>query len=666
MLASERSLEKESIIHTPCAYADLDFCPLDKLELEPTFAIQTSKDRHSAVWIFNETVEPTVAEDVSFRIARRYEPFGADQSGWDLSQRLRVPYTVNYKYNPPQHTYLIQTPETYALTDFAIFPESDEQLAAQIPFPTPEQMPSESGEEILRKYGNKITTFTWGAFYEEPIHNFSLVLWSMVQQLFAAGLTPPEVLKVTKEAKCNKFERPSDGRGDKALWKYHIVKAFVATLPDEIKSPAVGEPNEQTVIHVDLLSPEERATANQEHNVLTDYMDWGETVTDAPRDYHLAGGLIILSSLLSGCLRLPTTYGTIAPNLWLMIMADSTLTRKSSSMDLAMDLLEDIDDDVLLATDGSIEGLLGALALRPKKPSLFWRDEFSGLLDAMHKKDYYSGMEEALTKFYDGKMHKRQLRRETITVRDPIFLIYAGGIKDRILDRFTIQQVYSGFIPRFIFITANTDLKRIKPLGPPTNSSMAGRDKLLKWFSDIHEFYQKNSSLKINNVVLSEGKTWRMQLTPEAWERYNRAEANLVDCATKSINPELFKPVYSRIANSSLKTSMLLAAAAMRTEGVVTITEQDIVNGLAYAEGWAAHALNVIINIGRSDIEKLITGVLATIKAHPGIRKSELMNWHKLTSRSAGEVFDTIMQRGLVTLDVKEKGMRFYARGHEV
>src|SRR6201999_3023795 len=98
------------------------------------------------------------------------------------------------------------------------------------------------------------------------------------------------------------------------------------------------------------------------------------------------------------------------PNLWFMILGDTTLTRKTTAMDLAVDLLMDVDPDVILATDGSIEGLMQGLSTRPKRPSIFLRDEFSGLLEMMTKWDYYAGMAEVLTKLYDGKMQKRILK----------------------------------------------------------------------------------------------------------------------------------------------------------------------------------------------------------------------------------------------------------------
>src|SRR6185503_18286841 len=162
------------------------------------------------------------------------------------------------------------------------------------------------------------------------------------------------------------------------------------------------------------------------------YIEWAKSLGDAAPQYHQAGAFTALSALLAGSVQLPTSFGVMKPNLWFMILADTTLTRKSTAMDIAMDLVMEIDDDVIMATDGSIEGLLTSLSTRPGKPSVFLRDEFSGLLEMITKRDYYAGIPELLTKMYDGKMQKRILRKESIEVRDPVLLVFAGGIKDKI------------------------------------------------------------------------------------------------------------------------------------------------------------------------------------------------------------------------------------------
>jgi len=200
---------------------------------------------------------------------------------------------------------------------------------------------------------------------------------------------------------------------------------------------------------------------------------------------------MLLACLLAGSLRLPTSYGTVVPNLWFMILADTTLTRKTTAMDIAVDLIVEIDPDAILATDGSIEGLFQSLSTRPSRSSLFLRDEFSGLLEAMVKKDYYAGMAETLTKLYDGKFQKRVLRREVIEVRDPILNLFAGGIRTKIYELLRYEHVSSGFIPRFMFVAADSDITRLRPLGPPTERNVEARAAIITRLKDLVDHYDQ-------------------------------------------------------------------------------------------------------------------------------------------------------------------------------
>src|SRR5690606_3511572 len=147
-----------------------------------------------------------------------------------------------------------------------------------------------------------------------------------------------------------------------------------------------------------------------------------------------------------------------------------------------------------------IEGLMTALQGRPGKPSIFLRDEFTGLIDQVGRKDYYSGMLESLTKLYDGKNTKRILRSETIEIKEPVFIIYAGGIKSKMLQILRDEHIISGFLPRFVFITADTDISKLKPLGPPTEQNKNKQKELIERAKTMHDFYWQSKRARITSA----------------------------------------------------------------------------------------------------------------------------------------------------------------------
>jgi hypothetical protein len=92
-------------------------------------------------------VPPGVAAGLSKRIA--YAEPGADRSGWDVTQVLRLPGTLNHKHNPPQRIELLWAKKLYYTM---------EQVRAAYP-PVPKPQPSEDNgwpsftpEEVTAAY----------------------------------------------------------------------------------------------------------------------------------------------------------------------------------------------------------------------------------------------------------------------------------------------------------------------------------------------------------------------------------------------------------------------------------------------------------------------------------------------------------------------------------
>ncbi len=635
---------KATVISCPVAWADLDQCPPERMLVEPSLVIESSGGRYQALWRFKEPLEPYDAEDISRKIAYYHADDGADKSGWDLTQLLRVPFTVNYKYKdlpqPPVVSIIATSRDMYTIESFSEYPVPVEHAYDILPFP--ETLPENGDKDkVLNKHRLELPPEVWMLIANKPQADWSKDLWRLEMLLAESGLTREEIFTIVKDAACNKYKR--DGRSEKLLWR-EVCKAYSRNSYQAAELYGTIEVDLAPVI----LSDAQRELIKDYHSFIDDYYDWASSLGDAAKQYHIAGAFTILSSLLGGNVRLPTSFGTILPNLWFMILADTTLTRKSTAMDIAVDLLNEVDTDALLATDGSIEGLLTALSMRPGRPSLFLRDEFSGLLEQMAKKDYYAGMGETLTKLYDGKFQKRILRKEVLEVREPILIILAGGIKSRIQELLTREHVSSGFLPRFIFITAESDTSAMKPLGPPTEVTSKERDNLVEYLLRLHSHYVADQIVTVNGKAVVKKKNFEAKLTPEAWQVYNLFEHQLLSGAINAYQREMLTPSVDRLAKSGLKAAVLLAAAR-KMESEVVVEEIDILKAFSYVELWAEYMIDVLRNIGKSISERKISMIFDAIKKVNFTTRSQLMRTYHLTKYEADMVFDTLDQRGLIT-----------------
>jgi hypothetical protein len=646
-LLTTRKRNRATVSTTTCAWADLDACPPESMIVRPTIVIESSPGRFQALWRFDSHVDPDDAEEVSRRIAYFHAEEGADKSGWDLSQLLRVPGTKNFKYklglDTPTVKILRIGRDLYRLKDFDDYPAIDSFRFVNIPLPPPEAIQGLVPEELLQAKRLRINPSIWRLFTEEPIGDWSKVLWNLEMLLFEASYTREEVFVIAQEAKCY------------MLWK-DVCRA--AEKNDRNTRLLTGGPDVDRPI--ELLSEEERTTAqNYEETFIERYQRWARSLGDAAPQYHQAGAFVALSALLAGAVKLPTSFGTVVPNLWFMILADTTLTRKSTAMDLSMDLTTEVESDILLATDGSIEGLMTALGTRPNRPSVFLRDEVSGLIEAMTKKDYYAGMPEILTKLYDGKMQKRILRKEIIEVRDPILIFFAGGIKTKVLSLLTYEQVSSGFMPRFVFITAESDPTKLKPIGPPTIAIRSERDVIRAELQELKDHY---TGTTYSDITLPNGQTAKLEvplkfeaeLTDDAWVRYNAMESLMVENGLKSSAPDMMTPTYDRLAKSILKAAVLLSASRQRGYKVI-VEEKDLLRAMLYGEQWIGYAKDVMANVGKNGNERLLDNIANKIKRDPGVSRSTIMQHFHLGARDATQLFDTLEQRGKI---VRQKAGR--------
>lgn len=657
-LLESRRREKDNVKACTSVWADLDTCTPDKLLVEPSITIESSPGRYQALWCLDEPMDPLSAENISMRIAYYHAGHGADRSGWDLTQLLRVPGTFNFKYSDntfdaPEVAITKTVFSKFRPSDFAPYPDVKGTKDLTLPFP--EELTNEPPEEILQRYRYKIQPQVFGLFSVEPEgKSWSEPLWRLLMYCFEAGMSREEAFAVGRQAKCNKYER--DRKPPIYLWR-DVCRAW---LRQQENVNAVITSSELP----DLVTDQELRDLSAD-TFVEEYIRWASGTGDAPAQYHQAGAFIILSSLLSGSVRIPTSFGAILPNLWFMILADTTLTRKSTAMDLAMDLVYEVDEDVLLATDGSIEGMLRAMAARPGRPSVFLRDEFTGLIEQITKKDYMAGTAELLTKLYDGKPQKRVLSKDVIDVKKPILIVFGGGIKDRMQSLLTLDHVSSGFMPRFIFITAETKIANIKPLGPPTFKDMGEREFIKGRMKALYDHYNRSTELTMQGQMLqaSSPMQWDAELTRDAWQRYGAFEHAMTVAGTSSSRADIMVPTFARLSISALKVAALLAASRKLAEDKVVIEEEDVVRAIKYVQEWRGYGNEVLNGIGRTTLEKELDRILRSIVNNPGISRSKLMQNHHLTARSADAAFNTLEQRNLITGTRVGKGMVYHAIG---
>ena len=657
-LLSRRRRIKENIKSCPNLWADLDGCAPKECAIPPSIGIESSPGRFQGLWLLNEVTTPEKGEELSKRIAYQHAYLGCDKGGWALTKYLRVPGTYNYKYATETGFAVtvstISNTRSYDIEEFEVLSKAEDNLEEVFPFPT--ELPDVVNLLVYKR--DTLHPLFFNLYKDVPEGKWSERLWNLEVLCLEYGFTREETFAVAENSACNKYKR--DGRSPKDLWK-EVCKAWT-----HVNSGQVDFDGEEDFFSpsIELLTDEERTWVVASPTVVEDYVNWASTLSDAAWQFHEAGIFTILSSLLCGHVRLPSSAATLNLNLWFMILANTTLTRKSTAMGLAMGLLDEVDPDAVLATDGSIEGLFSGLSTRPGRSSIFLRDEVSGLLEQIQRGGYQTGLGEAFAKLYDGNREKRVLRKEVIEVKDPRLILFTGGVKNRVYELLDQSHVLSGFLPRFIFVTVEPNLSKLKPMGPPTVENLVIRAKFVQRLSEIRNFYADQSlTVSVNGQAVGQQKRiFDATLTEEAWTLFNKYADILLQDALKSVYRDLLVPTYDRLSKSGLKVATLIAATRMEEQ--VVVTDNDIIRGFFYTERWREYVFEVVTNLGKNIFEKTIDRVTGYIAREPGISRAKLMRLCQLSVRSGGEIFDTMVQRGILRR-VKEgkTAERFYMIG---
>lgn len=229
-------------------WADLD--PVDPRglgDLRPTIAWETSPGRYQAVWLLNA---PLVGASWPSRENHRLSlHLGADPSGWDSTQLLRIPGRLNHKPiyrddegNPAEGKLLWDNGPRYTWPDFEDLPEISSQVSSEF-----ETLADESFLEAIdrREVWDRVRLRVTKRCRElmsardTAGADRSSVLWEIERELADAGCTAPEIIVLIRPSVWNKYS----GRNDELKrLKIEAAKAIAEKVDSPVEEEAVEKP----------------------------------------------------------------------------------------------------------------------------------------------------------------------------------------------------------------------------------------------------------------------------------------------------------------------------------------------------------------------------------------------------------------------------------------
>lgn len=208
---------KENAAPVRTLWGDLDGAEIPNGNLKPTAVVESSPGRYHAYWRLEDAIPPEIAEQLNLRIAREIK---ADPSGFDLSQLLRVPWTVNHKYEDKAAVRLVGLDGTRSYSAA----ELDEMLP-KIELPTHEPSADDGGEPpiVLTPEALKVWRGEKPKLKDNGKIDRSATLLNIGRVLFDAGANRRVVVEGVRERdKALGLNKYSDNR-DGGLREYERI-----------------------------------------------------------------------------------------------------------------------------------------------------------------------------------------------------------------------------------------------------------------------------------------------------------------------------------------------------------------------------------------------------------------------------------------------------------
>lgn len=246
--------------------------------------------------------------------------------------------------------------------------------------------------------------------------------------------------------------------------------------------------------------------ADKRFTWLNKYESYGGDCTDAPDDFHHFIGLSMLSAALGKKVYLRQGITNIYPNLWMVIIAPSSLYHKSTCLSIGHGVLDEAFPGSVYPTEFSHEKILEVIAEKPSGIFIFY--EFITFMK-MLTRDYMSGAKSMLTELYDCPAnYTRATLAKAYTIKRPVISILGATTIQWFIGQIKEQDIEGGFLPRFIFYPSSDKLRTV-PLPPAIEDSST---------KEIAIELKK----MVNAILLNDKGEKRLSISPEAKEKYEQ------------------------------------------------------------------------------------------------------------------------------------------------
>jgi len=403
---------------------------------------------------------------------------------------------------------------------------------------------------------------------------------------------------------------------------------------------------------------------------VTRYIEYAAKRTDAAYEYHEALALVALAAATPRLTAKLAPYPRgLATNLYVLLVGDSTTSRKSTALSIAKDILDRALPEVLLPDHFSPEGFVEALAAKSNQAAVWTVDEFSEILDKLHHARYLAGLRGLLLTLYGERnyTYRRHSKRkkggdkeEDVDRIQGVFFSLAGATTPAIFEILTIADVTTGLLPRFALVMPERKPAR-KPFFDMVVDLDSERNELVSMLAKIAKFCFIERKVEFEHAALHLIDDFAAEVEAEAGAQDGyRAMVDRLLVATLKI-AMLCAAGRPEVAEAGAAVRVLHAAADGGQGEPVCVTVSDAEVAVKVARKLKQSATRFARRIGETQFERYVQKALefARKKANDTtVSRRDVARALHLSKRVIDEIEETLLDRGIIRVEEVNTGGR--------
>jgi hypothetical protein len=377
--------------------------------------------------------------------------------------------------------------------------------------------------------------------------------------------------------------------------------------------------------------------------------------TEIPSLYAIWSGISAVSAVLGRRVWVDMGTFSIRPNMYIILVGSSGRFRKSTTIDLAQELLRGVKPPIhFVAESLTPEALFASMARATKKLStpegdvklsegFVVADELSTLLN---RKAYDMGIAPKLIQMFDckPKAEYETRARGLEVIYNPCLGMLAGSTLDWIRTALPADAVGGGLTSRIIFVYVD---KAPPPVHRPS-VSMAQRETMVKMTEVLGQIHNARGPIAVSD---------------DAWE-YDESEYMEWSKSSFFLNPML-SGYASRRQGHAFRVAMALSASESPLRGQISVERRHLAAAYDLLRATEVTIPRIIMLLTCS--EKGAIGELlmeyARSAGTAGMLYSDLLRSvsHKVTAREFDDVLATLSRSGRLRVENSAGGRRYVA-----